>query len=97
MGYKASDKDGDTIFVSDSEIEYSVYEGVTMGIEPKTSDIIFIMLDGYDTPTQLVHWAYGANVMGDEEVQFALDKIEEFEENNPDLVKEILNGTIEKF
>ena len=96
MGRKLSDKDGDTIFVSDSGIIYSVYEGMTMGIEPKTSDIMFIMLDQYDTPTQLVHWTYGANVMSPYEEQFELDKIKEFEADHPDLVNGIVNGTIEK-
>ena len=62
-------------FISDSDIEYELLEGVTFGAsEQYTSDIIFVMLSDfrYEHQEPFVGFLVGAN--------FLKDNIEEYDE-----------------
>ena len=86
-------------YISDNNITYSLYEGVSMPQlidldEQKSSDIIFIILDAYaelDINTHFVNFVYGADFLGrdkdlEESIKYYVDR---FEEENSELIKQI--------
>ena len=86
-------------FVSDSGVEYSLYEGYTLGIgRQKPTDIMFIVFDLYDANKYTVYHMYGACGF-DENDEYGLDivnkVVNEWEQEHQDLVLGIKNGTIE--
>ena len=88
------DKDGDEVFISRSGIGYSILEG--RGTQSgKASDIAYFMLDGYDCNTELVTWIYGASFLNDPDtLKLITDRIDKWESEHEDLVKDILSGEI---
>ena len=95
---KLTDMD-EYIFISDSGIEYSLYEGFTLGKgRQKPSDIVFVVFDRYDSLTTYVYHFYGACGF-DENDEYGLniinDVINEWEQKHQDLVQGIKNGTID--
>ena len=92
MGKIITDEKGEYSFLSDSGVEYSLYEGESIGGNT-TSDIVFVMNDKcIGINTELVGWIYGAFlIIGSEEVrediQNNIDRmVQNYENNNPDLV-----------
>lgn len=72
------DNEGDYTFMSDSGLKYSLYEGLTINDGTRhTSDIVFIVLDLYDTHPMFVDFWYGATL-----IDFS-------EPNRDDLLKDI--------
>ena len=98
MGKLKMTKEG-YIFVSESGIEYDLYEGLSIGAPKRyTSDILFIVFDLYDAEKECVWFMYGATFLDDGD-EYALDLINravnEWEQEHQDLVLGIKNGTIE--
>lgn len=78
-----------TTIISSNDIDYSLYEGVAGN---KTSDICFIMLDAYDTPTRFVGFMFGYN--SGLTIDELLSVISDFEIRNPDIVNDIKTGAV---
>lgn len=52
-------------YISDKGIEYTLLEGMSLGVEPRfTSDIIFIFLDSadYNVENHVVGYLFGASI-----------------------------------
>lgn len=86
-------------FISDSGIEYSIYEGYTLGKgRQKPTDIVFIVFDLYDSINETVYNMYGACGL-DENDEYGLNIINfvvnEWESKHPGIVQGIKDGTIE--
>lgn len=92
--------DGDEyIFISESGVEYSIYEGYTLGRgRQKPTDVMFIVFDLYDADTYTVYHMYGACGF-DENDEYGLNIVNNvvngWEQKHEDLVQGIKNGTIE--
>jgi len=89
-----TDKEGDLVFISNSGIEYTMYEGIAIGDQKRTSDIVYFMLDGYDCPTELVYWSYGADSLDGDDIERISNIIDKWEENNREIIDGILDGSI---
>lgn len=87
----------DWIYESDNGIEYSILEGIGNGKNRSyTSDIAFILLDGYcedNIPTTFVGMRYGYGFIDkDDDFGDSIAKlVEEFERTHPSIVKELGN------
>ena len=92
-----TDKEGDQVFISTAGIEYSMYEGISIGDNPKTSDIVYFMLDGYDCPTEMVYWSYGAGCLGEDDINAISHIVDKWEENHREIIDGILDGSIAHF
>ena len=88
------------IFISDNGVEYELYEGFTLGgnSRQKPTDILFVVFDLYDELNDCVYMMYGACGF-DENDKYGLNivngAVNYWEENHPDIVQGIKDGTIE--
>lgn len=85
------------IFVSKTGIEYSIYEGLTIGESPRhTSDIMFITFDRYCMNQEVVDFLYGATFLTDKDTIKGISQtVDEWELFHPDIVEAIKSDTIE--
>ncbi len=103
--YNASDG---YYFTSDNGIRYSIYEGMTVNDEEttKTSDIGFIVLDGYEGENirgYYVGFCYGVSLLTDQDknpsssfydYESSVNKVVEiYEKNHPAIINAICKGT----
>lgn len=90
------DTQGSYIFVSDSGLKYSLYEGLTISDAQRcTSDIVFIVLDLYDTHPMFVDFWYGATLIDfsepnkDTTLKDISVRVNKWEQENKDKIKDL--------
>lgn len=99
MGNLKMTKEG-YIFISDNDIMYGLYEGLTVGTKPRyTSDILFVVFDLYDAYSETVGIMYGAGFLDegdfdDYTIKYIDTVVSKWESEHPDIVKGIKDGTI---
>lgn len=94
---KLTPTDEGYIFTSKNGIEYDLYEGFTIGgSKRRTSDILFIVFDMYDSESSVVSFFYGAGFINHEDTIKDINRaVNSWEDQHPDIVKGIKDGTIE--
>ena len=87
------DKQDAYTFISDSGLKYSLYEGLTISDTKRyTSDIVFIVLDLYDTHPMFVDFWYGATLIDfsepnkDDILKDISVRVNKWEEENKDKI-----------